>query len=111
MTSGVRPPVLCAACGSRFDAEGATTGDRVSCPMCGVVVEVAGMTVERRRVKKSPPAPPREPHRLSPGDLKRIYVRLFLVFLGGLLVVGVWLSRDVLSSAWRDATDRRAKSR
>lgn len=50
-----RPVVLCAACGTRFDADGATTGDRLRCPLCAEVVELEGVHTERREYRSRAP--------------------------------------------------------
>ena len=49
------PSVLCASCGSRFDAGGATTGARVRCPLCAEVVELANVIAEKRRYRSRAP--------------------------------------------------------
>ena len=50
-----RPVVLCASCGTRFDADGATTGDRLRCPLCAEVVELDGVRSERRHYRSRVP--------------------------------------------------------
>jgi len=50
-----RPLVLCASCGTRFDGGGATTGDRLRCPLCAEVVELDGVHTERRLYRSRAP--------------------------------------------------------
>jgi len=50
-SEGAGPLVGCVACGTRFDSGGATTSDRVQCPICGEVVVLAELVAERRRYR------------------------------------------------------------
>lgn len=87
-----QPLVLCASCGSRFDSGGATTGDRVRCPMCREVIELAQMIAEKRRYRHHTPPPSGQPRRLRHRDTAGVV--LLIVGMAALAVL--WQYREAI---------------
>jgi hypothetical protein len=86
------PRVVCASCGSRFESGGATTGDRVRCPMCREVVQLAHVIAERRRHRRAShgaPQPVRAGRRTSRAGLFWLMV--------GTALAGVALFPDLVA--------------
>jgi hypothetical protein len=92
--------VLCASCGSRFEAHGATTGARVRCPLCREVVQVAERMAERRRIARTLADAPRDVRRLASTQTRRVFRTLLLVATAAVAALALWHWRDEL---FRDA--------
>ena len=86
LNAGFAPQVACAACGARFDANGATTSDRVACPMCGEVVVVGQIVAEKRRYRPRGRPEVHAPSRLSKTASRRRAGAAFLFLLAALII-------------------------
>jgi len=100
--------ILCAACGSLFPAGDVSPGASVRCTLCGAVVEIAQVVVEKRPVRRTGDATFLEDAERRARPVPRERIRRALVVLAVVLALAtvsavVYACRDPIGAWVSDA--------